>query len=200
MMIMPVVPIDDDLMSRFEAYLDATDERPTIWTPEHVQARMVEAFDVLMRSGVTTGPSQKSGFWPPVVHEFSDMVDQQARTEAEARSRRVRHRPTSDEASRMEEALAWPMRYLDHDPLQADALTLWCLCNARDRQFYPILHKRKVEATKKADRMTAGSVRRVLPHEAVPGLCLSPDTLTRKRKKAAETIAKALIKARIVIR
>lgn len=146
-----LVPLDDDFMDRYAAHADA-DDRPTIWTPEHVQARMIEAFDVLLRSGVTVGPSRKSGFWPPVVHEFSDLIDQQAREDAEARGRIVRSRPTSDEASRMEESLAWPMRYLT-DPLHGDALTLFALCKATDRNIAPILHHRKIAAMKIADRM-----------------------------------------------
>lgn len=257
-MIMPTVPVDDELMQRFEAYISAEDDRPTVWTPEHVQARMIEAFDVLMRSGINTGPSRKTGFWPPVVHEFSDLVDQQAREAAEARGRLVRSRPTSDEASRMEEALEWPMRYLKDDAMQADALTLWCLCQATDREVEPLLHKRKLAAMQTAERMARGinsgetqagarlarrraaqamveavnarlrgastpaeqnAIRskaradlaaacreggfapvRVMPHEAVPGICLTRKTLHKWRKRGAETVAKALIKARVVIR
>ena len=62
-----VVPPDDAdaglLRDLARAYADATedDPTPTIWTPAHVQIRLVAAFDVLRRSAMTIGVMPAGG-------------------------------------------------------------------------------------------------------------------------------------------
>lgn len=120
---------------------------PIAWTPEHVQSRLIEAFDVLARSGTRVGPRQHANGWPEMLREFSDDVDKQAR-EAAAKEKLERRRslPTSDELSRMNEALAWPMAFLDGKPLQSDALMLWAYATALGRDMAAMLHQRKKRA------------------------------------------------------
>lgn len=139
-----------DLRSRIDAMGEG--ETPAAWTPEHVGARLIEAFEVLSRSGARVGPGQYGNGWP--VHEFADMVDAQARALAEKEKQQARAaRPTADELSRMNEALAWPMAYLDGKPLQSDALTLWAYASATGRDMAGMLNHRKKKATAKADEM-----------------------------------------------
>lgn len=142
----------DDLASRIEAIGEG--DIPTSWTPEHVQNRMVEAFDILARSGARVGPRQHANGWPEMLREFADDVDTQAR-EAAAKEKLERSSsvPTSDEISRMNEALAWPMAYLDGKPMQADALMLWAYATALGRDMAAMLHQRKKRATARADEI-----------------------------------------------
>ncbi len=142
----------DDLTSRIEAIGDG--DIPTSWTPEHVQNRMVEAFDILARSGTRVGPRQHANGWPAMIHEFSDLVDAQARALAEKERQQERGaRPTAEELSRMNEALKWPMTYLDGKPLQSDALMLWAYATALGRDMAAMLHHRKKKAVALADEM-----------------------------------------------
>lgn len=142
----------DSLKARAAA-LGETDV-PTEWTPEHVGVRLIEAFEVLSRSVMRPGPRQYANGWPAMVHEFSDMVDAQARTLAEKEKQQARvSRPTTDELSRMEEALRWPMDHLAGRPLAADALMLWAYAKAGNRDMDGMLHHRKKRATALAQEM-----------------------------------------------
>lgn len=142
----------DDLASRIEAIGEG--DIPTCWTPEHVQNRMVEAFDILARSGTRVGPRQHANGWPAMIHEFADLVDAQARALAEKERQQERGAgPTAEELSRMNEALKWPMAYLDGRPMQSDALMLWAYATALGRDMAAMLHHRKKKATALANEI-----------------------------------------------
>lgn len=142
----------DDIKSR--AVVVTETGIPSSWTPEHVQVRLVEAFEILSRSGTRVGPRQHANGWPAMVHEFADLVDAQARAIAEKEKQQDRAaRPTADELSRMNEALAWPLHHLDGRPLQSDALMLWAYATALDRDMAAMLHQRKKRATALAEEM-----------------------------------------------
>lgn len=143
-----------DLNQRAQAV--AEEGIPLSWTPEHVGARLVEAFEVLARSGTRVGPRHYANGWPAMIHEFSDLVDAQARALAEKEKQQARSgRPTADELSRMNEALAWPMAYLEGRPLQSDALMLWAYATALGRDMSQMLHQRSKRATALAEEMMA---------------------------------------------
>lgn len=141
-----------DLQSRIAAVGEG--DIPTEWTPEHVANRMVEAFEVLARSGGRTGPSRETNGWPAMVQEFADLVDAQARLLAEKEKAQSKAaRPSADELSRMNEALRWPMDHLDGKALASDALMLWAYAKATGKDMDGMLHQRKKRATKLASEM-----------------------------------------------
>lgn len=143
----------EDLKSRIDALGD-DDGIPAQWTPEHVGKRLIEAYEVLSRSGARVMPKQFGNGWPAMVHEFADMVDAQARLLAEKEKAQARAaRPTADELSRMDEALRWPMDHLDGRPLAADALMFWTYAKATGRDQDGMLHHRKKAAIALADEM-----------------------------------------------
>lgn len=127
------VPVDESCVPEdggfgFDQELIAAggaDSAPSIWTPALVQARLCEAFEINKRTGGRVGPVFRSGTWPTALVEFADMIDAEAREAAERRMIAVRSAPTSAEISRMEKVLTWPIRFLAHAPLQADALLTW---------------------------------------------------------------------------
>jgi len=144
----------DDLRSRIDALGGDETGIPAAWTPEHVGVRLIEAYEVLSRSGGRILPARYGNGWPAMVHEFADMVDAQARALAEKDKQAARAaRPTSDELSRMEEALRWPMDHLDGRPLAADALMFWTYAKATGRDMDGMLHHRKKTAIAKAEEM-----------------------------------------------
>lgn len=141
-----------DLRSRVLAL--GEDDVPTSWMPEHVGKRLIEAFEILSRSGTRVGPGRVGNGWPAMVHEFADMVDAQARALAEKEKQQARAaRPTSDELSRMNEALAWPMAYLDGKALAADSLMLWAYASATGRDMAGMLNHRRKRAIALAEDM-----------------------------------------------
>lgn len=82
------------------------------WTPEQVEARLVEAADVMAR----LPPVRAQGYfntWPAIVPEFSDLVGRESPALR-------RPPPLSAAITRMEEALAW-LRWLEPE----DAKLVW---------------------------------------------------------------------------
>lgn len=145
--------VDDALLQRLRAHAQV-DDLPLEWTAEHVQRRLIDAYTCLARVRVEVGPRLDKGYWPAILREFADLVDTQAsRNRSEEIMQSRARRLTSHEASLMEEALAWPLEHLDGRPLEADALTLFCICQATDREIAPILRRRKLKAESKARRM-----------------------------------------------
>jgi hypothetical protein len=86
---------------------------------------LVEAFKILARMPVSRGPAFKSGYWAPYPmewidirakeHEYLNDLDQAH--EAALQWSRTHNRCSAEEVGRMEAAIAWPARYLNHRPL-----------------------------------------------------------------------------------
>jgi hypothetical protein len=127
------------------AYLGQGDNMslPAIWTPEHVQERLVSAIDVLWRTVGKIGPRQHANAWPEMLAEFTEVERFQAERNRFFESR---PRPTGEEISLSEHALDWSMRFLPDAPLQRDAIWLWAMGKALGREVSPILRKRKRKA------------------------------------------------------
>lgn len=141
-----------DLQSRIAAVGEG--DVPTEWTPEHVANRMVEAFEILSRSGGRVGPGRFGNGWPAMVQEYADLVDQQARELAHREKlQAAAAKPSSDEVSRMNEALRWPMDHIEGMVLASDALMLWAYAKATGRDMDGMLHQRKKRATALASEM-----------------------------------------------
>ena len=163
---------------------------------EWVLARMIEAYEVLARTPMQTKPATAKGFWPATVREWSDLQD----VEAFQRERATffdgrRDRIEADEASRMNEALAWPMQHLQGCELDADALTLFASCEAAERDLTPILRKRRVKARKLAILQGLKS-----EFDYEPGFIFTSRALTVHRRQACGKIAIALDRANITVR
>lgn len=138
------------IRERFDALGDDDMGIPTSWTPEHVQARMVEAFRIVGRDP-RVGPRSHANGWPEYLKEFGDMTDL---IEDEALAER-RRKITAVEASRMNETLAWPMAYLSGRALAADALMTWAFAVANNRDMAAMLNRRKKRAMALAIEMAA---------------------------------------------
>ena len=137
----------DDLNARVDAYRGSDDDGvPQSWTPEHVQQRLVRAFDVLKRTPGRVGPSSNSNAWPAMIREFHELVDRQTREQMERDAaeviRRKGERPSAIEIQLADEALSWCARYLADEPCLADALQRWAYATARDLNMAKILRKR----------------------------------------------------------
>lgn len=244
----------DDLDERLAAYRgidqdSGDDVVPTLWTPEYVGRRLIEAFDVLHRSVRNPGPKQFGNGWPSIVQNFEELIDWDAYDRAleQGRSWKARHishaatveieaqrardaedakdkpaRPTGLEIEKADEASAWCARYLGDAPLRADALQLWAFCQARGLKFEKVLHRRaqKADARIEADRVvfsnrqeqfakTARLAGRgytpqdwVAPtrRDVMPDRVFTKQRANLVRKEGAETISRALNRARVMVR
>lgn len=126
------VDIDPERIRHKWALVVLDEGVPKEWTAGFVGARLVDAMRVLGRMP-TGGGSAKSGCWPPyqtmTKSEMRELLNehQSAGTLGEFyRSlNRVRIPPSSHEITRMEEAIAWPAKYLRDDPALAGIVSFW---------------------------------------------------------------------------
>jgi len=127
--------------------------RATNWIPEVVAVRMIEAADVLRRTGGSVGPKAYGSNWPQYYHDKADKNDVQAyiqmQADVVAKIDREGARPDIYQISRAEKALRWPAEYLTH-AIDADAVTLWALCKAFNVTARSIIAERKSVALRKA--------------------------------------------------
>jgi hypothetical protein len=77
--------------------------------------------------------------WPAILHECSDRAayedDPVWKAERAAESNWTKPRPSSIEIARMETAIVWPARYLDHVPQLLRTVQAVGLSRARDRDI-----------------------------------------------------------------
>jgi hypothetical protein len=91
---------------------------PPDWMGFHVGTRLIEALRVLQRMPAPSGPRVFGNGWPEMLIEFADQAqyaddpEWQLEQTAELHHRWRKTKPTSIAIARMEQAIAWPARYL----------------------------------------------------------------------------------------
>ena len=135
------------------AYADAEDGAPPlVWTPAHVEVRLVEAFRIVTKTAGRVGPKGAQGFWPELYREFADYVAYDHKTYLKDRRAEIEREAgrlfSSAELSRADEAINWASRYLADSPLQADAIQFWAFCKATHAPIEKRLRARAVRADK----------------------------------------------------
>ena len=113
---------------------------PPAWDPPHVGKRLVEGLRTLILMPAKGGPRAFGGGWPGYAHDWVDLLAQQ---EADAEQKqadqraanRTRLHPSSIEISRMEQAIAWPARYLHSWPQLVRTVTMVAAGRSRDRDM-----------------------------------------------------------------
>jgi hypothetical protein len=91
---------------------------PEVWLGFHASVRMVEALRTLRQLPSSNGPRVFGNSWPEMLIEFCDRAkyasdpEWQAQEAAELHHRWRKTKPTSIAIARMEQAIAWPGRYL----------------------------------------------------------------------------------------
>lgn len=124
------VDIDPDRVRRRWSAALLDEGVPKEWTAEHVGERLVDAFRVLGRMPLGAA-STKSGLWPEFQTmsraDLNEHVKAGTLSQFYASRNHVRIPPSSHEIARMEEAIAWPARYLRDDPAAAGIVNFWAL-------------------------------------------------------------------------
>jgi hypothetical protein len=120
-----LIPADAEKWNPLESIGAAPEWIPPLWDGPHAGLRLIEAFKILARMPARRGPIFKSGYWPSAPMEWIDIVakeheypnDLDQAREAALQWSRTRNRCSAEEVGRMEAAIAWPARYLNHRPL-----------------------------------------------------------------------------------
>lgn len=106
----------------------------TVWTPEIVRSRFIEACDTERRLPQGGGGSQGAP-WPSYVHSFEDMAGWGSRRLAEEREMRFKRMPPSAAAiSRFEEVMRWSAALI-HDDARRKIIWTWAACQVTGNSF-----------------------------------------------------------------
>lgn len=101
-------------------------EAPTHWTPDLVGKRLVEALKTLRRIPARIGPKGYGSTMPEIIRDWADKLAQLENPDnSMLHTTRARSTPTADEVARMDEALSWPLRFLQGDELAAHLVVAW---------------------------------------------------------------------------
>ena len=150
-------------MLEWDPLVDLTPELPSVWTPEYVTERLLEAYDTIKLMPIKTGHGNitGAGYWPKVLREWQDAVGaEETRDKSEWSWGRGRTSPPAYKIQRMLDALGWGLRYLKGNEHEALYLTRWLLCKSMSWNFNRELKKRKwSEAT--AWRRRNAALRRI---------------------------------------
>lgn len=132
-----------------------------------------------------------------------EIEDQRIRDAEEAEDRPAR--PNSLDIDKADEAILWCARYLGADPLRADALQLHAFCIARNLKTAKVLRRRAVKADlllerRRKDERDPEARKHIGRRDVMPNRVFTQQRMDLVRKEAAATIARALNKARVMVR
>jgi hypothetical protein len=137
------------------------DTRPAssaIWSPDHVKARLVDAFDLERRLPDNERPHGVGSSWPAAVwHEFGDLIGRS--DEARAEVWRIWERAYGPrEVSLMWEALDW-LKLIRDFPREQRDLKAWAFLKARGISVRDALDRRGLSRATFYRQRDRGAVR-----------------------------------------
>jgi hypothetical protein len=183
--------VDSEFAYRVEA-MSGDGDLPSVWTAEHVASRLVEAYATLRQMPLSVRPKDDTGFWPatydgdvrvewghlPLWDQAEIIVAR--RKEALSKAKTKPDGITIEQASRMEEALQWPIRCLTEikggrwqgsEQIMRDAVTLFGLCEGFGLNAATLLSARYKHASAQADRMVITGAARGALYEEIFARC-----------------------------
>jgi hypothetical protein len=128
---------------------------PLGWTHDHVLDRLGAGLKAVVLSSERGGPKTSGSSWPVMFRELPPLAELEQwlelRREFEAAMHARNERPSAEDITLADEALAWPARYLT-DPLQRDAVWLTARCVGLGAKLETILRKRRIVADVMVER------------------------------------------------
>ena len=119
---------------------------PLIWTHDHVIERIGGGLKAVVLSSERLGPKAYGSSWPATFRELPPLAELEQwlelRREFEAAIHARNERPSAEDITLADEAIAWPTRYLA-DPLQRDAVWLTARCIGFGHKLERILRERR---------------------------------------------------------
>ena len=121
-----------------------------IWSAKMVGDELTEAVRLCNRIAGAVLPSERTGFWPATLVEWSDLLAMVETNEKPSDDEPRRYMPTARQVSRCERAIGWQARYLpgsDHEAMRR-VLALWLRSRvARHLSFSEILKAKGIART-----------------------------------------------------
>jgi len=137
---------------------NTTTTTPPAWNAELVKERLIEAFEIDRRLPDRVGPTPIKGWLFDTVDTFADRVAQGELASERVMDEWERGNVSAAEVSRMEEAFAWPRRYLTNGhAVDAKCLLAAALCIARGRSIGHVLRERGLDRAAFHRRVEAGA-------------------------------------------
>lgn len=119
---------------------------PAEWNGPHVALRLADAWRILAKVPMPRfAPRSFGRMWPEFRIEWTDLLSMIGAGELEAMQRemnRVRVLPTANEISRMEQAIGWPMQYLDQ-PRECLIVNVVARMTATDGNLHREIRRRR---------------------------------------------------------
>lgn len=106
-----------------------------LWNPKLVEARLVEAAILCVKTGGPVLPKGFKGSMPAYAYDWGDLLNQVETDEIGKGRNYVRTGASAKEVSRMEEAILWPWRYLEKFEGPRRVLKVYLNCKAHRRKF-----------------------------------------------------------------
>jgi hypothetical protein len=122
------------------------DHVPIAWDGPHVGKRLIEALRTLRLLPVPAGITSRSNAWPQYRYEWVDLLsqltaDEQAQEAEHAARNWTRLVPSPIEIARMDQAIAWPARYLAEFPQLLRTVQMVAHQRARFRSLHKAAHR-----------------------------------------------------------
>jgi hypothetical protein len=127
---------------------------PKVWTATYVGVRLIEAHQVLTRMPGTIWPKSYGAAWPEYKVEAGELAIQ-AGAGTLHMGRGVRVAPSAEAVARMNDAIAWPMRFLADRPGAAADVNRWAADAAFDEMDFDTRSAPWVELQIIADALNA---------------------------------------------
>jgi hypothetical protein len=128
----------------------APDYVPPYWDGPQAGKRLAEALRTLARLPMSGGPQMFGNAWPDYRYEFLDQFwqlqadEKQQQQEMWARNR-SRLQPSHQDIARMEIAVVWPARYLQHVTRLLRTVGLCAVARARNQELDRVARRLRLD-------------------------------------------------------
>lgn len=106
-----------------------------LWTSDAVRGRLVEAAKLIERTGGRVAPKGYGTTMPEYSYDWGDLLAQTEGATLLKGRNMIRIGASSQAMTRAEEAMVWPMRYLEEADGPRRALRLFLRCRAKRERF-----------------------------------------------------------------
>lgn len=113
-----------------------------LWAPAQVQARLIEAARLIERTGGRVAPKGHGSSMPDYSYDWGDLIGQADAATLYKGRNLVTISATSAAMTRAEQAMMWPMRYLEDAEGPRRVLRLFLKCRALRQSFSLACKKR----------------------------------------------------------
>lgn len=107
-----------------------------VWTPDIVGETLIDAARWCLLTAGRTGPARVKSLMPDLDMSMADrLAEGWSSVVGEDQERRLRRAYAAGQISQLEQAIRWPIEYLDAEPGARRVLQLWLRCKVTKLRF-----------------------------------------------------------------